>query len=101
MKKFLIEVEHLADYNGAGYEYFVLKADNLTEAKNRTLVNFHKFKKTYLIKILATTKNKDEFRPICNIYGDGRVENIKDEFRQVWRFCYNTEHDFEEYVTNN
>jgi len=100
MKKFLIAVDHLADYDGSGYEYFALTTDNLTKAKNKTLVNFHKFKKTYLIKILAATKKKDGFRPICNVYGSGRIENIKDEFLD-WQVCHNAIHDFEAYVNNN
>ena len=99
MKKFLVAVDHLAEYDGAGYEYFAIKANNLTEAKNRTLANFYKFKKTYLIKILATTKKKDEFRPICNIYSSGRIKNIKDEFLD-WQVSKGIQ-DFETYVSNN
>ena len=72
--KFLLAIDHLASYNGEGYEYYEMDAQNLADAKAKVLFNFHKFDQTYLIKILKPSCYG--YLPICNVRSLGEIEAI-------------------------
>ena len=72
--KFLLAIDHLASYNGEGYEYYEMDAQNLADAKAKVLFNFHKFDQTYLIKIMKPSCYG--YLPICNVRSLGEIEAI-------------------------
>jgi len=87
MKTFIIVVDHLAEHNEP-YSYFSIKAKNLSIAKNLAFIHFREFEKVYLLKILATTKFKNKFIPVCNLYKDGMVNN--DVNKHFWDLSMST-----------